>query len=108
MDAILSETAHDIERALKLFCLEAEERVSLRVNSRGRRCSGAEIAAKVRRAPLRRRRLAGRRLIERYRQATGCEGPIDWQRFHEWLKEHLAELTLLKVVLTVISLLLIL
>ncbi len=80
----------------------------MRVNARGRRRTGKEIAAAVRQAPTSKRRLAGRRLLKRFRADTGCTGAIDWDAFHRWLQEHLPELTLLKIVLSVISILLIL
>lgn len=100
------DTPEDCERAAAMACdvLETVQRVQVA----GQEMTGRYAAERARRKPPAQRRMAGRRLLTRFRRDTNCVGKIDWAKFHEWLKEHTAELTLLKIILSAISILLIL
>jgi len=100
------DTHEDCERAAALACdvLETVPRVQVG----GEEMTGRYAAERARQNPPAKRRMAGRRLLTRFRRDTNCVGKIDWAKFHEWLKEHTAELTVLKILVSLISILLIL
>ena len=98
----------DIDRASALFCDELATMKPIRLRTRKGEMSSRSAARKLRAAPLQKRRRVGERLLVRYRKDTGCQGAIDWSKFHKWLKEHMGELTFLKIILSVITILLIL
>lgn len=100
------ETEADIDKAAALFCDTLELVKSFRVG--GSEVAGVRAARMLRAAPAGRRRIVGRHVLQKYRRQTGRSGRIDWEKFHQWLKDHMAELTLAKVILSVISILLIL
>jgi hypothetical protein len=102
------DTNADIDEAARLFCDELRTVKAIRLNAHGDEVTGRYAAEKIRAAPEKQRRLVGRRLLKRYRRETQAKGPIDWQAFRVWLKEHMAEMTFLRIILSVISILLIL
>jgi hypothetical protein len=76
---------------------------------RGKDFSGFAVAQKLAEAKVAHRDVIGRHLVRGYRKETGNpEGLIDWQAFHEWLKEHMAEINALRVILSILTILMML
>lgn len=50
----------------------------------------------------RRRRRLGKFLVAKYRREEKVEGLIDWDKFREWLKEHMAEINFLRLVISIL------
>jgi len=102
------DTDADRDEAARLFCDELRAVKSIRLRAGGAEMTGRFAAEKIQAAPKKQRRLVGRRLLKRYRRDAQAEGPVNWQAFRAWLKEHMAEMTFLRIILSVISILLIL
>jgi hypothetical protein len=47
----------------------------------------------------------GKMLIRHYRKDTNTVGAIDWQKFRDWLKEHIGELRLAQLIISILSVL---
>ena len=50
----------------------------------------------------RRRRRLGKFLVAKYRREQKVEGLIDWDSFREWLKEHMAEINFLRLIISIL------
>ena len=76
---------------------------------RGRNVPGTDVARALAGANLAYRDQIGRHLVRRFRRETdNPTGLIDWQKFHEWLQEHMAEINALRVILSILTILMML
>ncbi len=56
----------------------------------------------------RQRKRLGRFLINRYRKDQAIQGMVDWDKFKEWLKEHIAEINFLRLIVSILMLIILL
>jgi len=103
----LSQTTIDAEHATALYCLQLRGIRTLPIGSRI--AHGDTAAAALANASARRRHRIGGHLLGEFRTATdNPTGPIDWNAFHLWLKDHMPELTAASIIVKVLCLLLLL
>jgi len=64
----------------------------------------------VRNSPRRdrQRQRLGRFLVQRYRKQQAVQGLIDWEKFHDWLEDHMGEINALRLIVSILMLLLLL
>ncbi len=54
------------------------------------------------------RRRLGKFLVRRYRKQEAVQGLIDWEKFHDWIEDHMAEINMLRLILSILMFMLLL
>ena len=93
----------EIDKAIEIFCDVADTEPQL-FRGHARRLKAIRLET-LKTRPVRRK--LAQRLVRRYclDTPTPVGGLIDWDKFRQWLKDHMAEIEFLRLILTILSLL---